>query len=158
MQKEQIQEFTRKITQSNKSGLTVVTYEILFVYLTDAVNALKEKKWEDHKQSIRHAQRCINELINTLNFSYELSAELYRIYSYCRELLASAIYKRRETELLECEELMKMLYVGFVEAASADDSAPLMMNAEQVYAGYTYGKNDINESKLNMHSNRGFFA
>ena len=97
-------------------------------------------------------------LINTLNFSYELSAELYRIYSYCRELLAAAIYKRRDSELLECEELMKMLYEGFVEAASADDSAPLMTNTEQVYAGYTYGKNDINESKLNMHSNRGFFA
>ena len=33
MQKEQIQEFISKITLSNRTGLTVVTYEILFVYL-----------------------------------------------------------------------------------------------------------------------------
>ena len=43
MQKEQIQEFTSKITLSNRSGLTVVTYEILFAYLTDAKKALKEE-------------------------------------------------------------------------------------------------------------------
>ena len=158
MQKEQIQEFTRKITQSNKSGLTVVTYEILFVYLADTTDALKEKNWEAYKQNIRQAQRCMNELISTLNFSYELSADLYRIYAYCRELLATALYKRSEAELLECEKLMKMLYVGFVEVAESDDSAPLMRNTEQVYAGYTYGRSDVNESKLGGASNRGFFA
>lgn len=158
MQKEQIQEFTRKITQSNKTGLTVVTYDIFFVYLTDAVKALKDSEWEMYKQSIRHAQRCINELINTLNFSYELSGDLYRTYAYCRELLATAIYKRNEAELQECEELMKMLYVSFVKVAESDDSAPLMRNTEQVYAGYTYGRSDINESNPNALSNRGFFA
>lgn len=158
MQKEQIQEFTRKITQSNKTGLTVITYDIFFVYLKDAINALENKEWDVHKQSIRQAQRCINELINTLNFAYELSAELYRTYAYCRELLATAIYKRNNVELQECEELMRMLYVGFVKVAESDDSAPLMKNTEQVYAGYTYGKNDINESNPNVSSNRGFFA
>lgn len=158
MQKEQIQEFTRKITQCNRTGLTVVTYDIFFVYLTDAVNALKGKSWDEYKQSIRLAQRCLNELINTLNFSYVLSAELYRTYVYCRELLATAMYKRSEIELHECEELMNMLYVSFAQIAKADDSAPLMKNTEQVYAGYTYGRNDINESSTNVASNRGFFA
>ena len=158
MQKEQIREFTRRITQSNKTGLTVVTYDIFFAYLTDAVNALKDQTWDIYKQSIRQAQRCLNELINTLNFSYELSAELYRTYVYCRELLATAIYKRSEVELQECETLMKLLYVGFVKVAESDDSAPLMRNTEQVYAGYTYGRSDINESSANVSSNRGFFA
>ena len=43
MQKEQIQEFTSKITLSNRTGLTVVTYEILFVYLNDAKKVLEEE-------------------------------------------------------------------------------------------------------------------
>ena len=158
MRKEQIQEFTRRITQSNKTGLTVVTYDIFFVYLTDAVNALRDEKWDVYKQGIRQAQRCLNELISTLNFSYELSAELYRTYAYCRELLATAIYKRSEVELQECEELMKILYAGFVKVAESDDSAPLMRNTQQVYAGYTYGRSDVNESNPNELSNRGFFA
>ena len=155
MQKEQIQEFTSKITLSNRSGLTVVTYEILFAYLEDARSALKEERFEDYKQVIRQAQKCISELMVTLDFSYGLAAELYRIYAYAKELLAKAMYKRSEAEIDEC--LMRMLYTSFVEVAKTDDSAPLMKNTEQVYAGYTYGRSDVNSSS-DANPSRGFFV
>lgn len=157
MQKEQIQEFTSKITLSNRSGLTVVTYEILFAYLADARSALKEERYEDYKHVIRQAQKCVSELMVTLNFSYELAAELYRIYAYAKELLAKAMYKRSEAEIDECENLMRMLYTSFVEVAKTDDSAPLMKNTEQVYAGYTYGRSDVNSSS-DANPSRGFFV
>ena len=157
MQKEQIQEFTSKITLSNRTGLTVVTYEILFVYLADAKCALKEERYDDYKQVIRQAQKCISELMVTLDFSYELAAELYRIYSYSKELFAKAMYKRSEIEISECENLMRMLYVSFVEVAKTDKSAPLMKNTEQVYAGYTYGRSDVNSS-TDVNPSRGFFV
>lgn len=158
MQKEQIQEFTRRITQSNRTGLTVVTYDIFFAYLSDARKALNSKEWDAYKQSIRQAQKCVNELADTLNFSYEMASELYRIYVYCRELLATALYKRSDIELQECETLMRLLYDSFVRIAQNDDSAPIMKNTEQVYAGYTYGRSDVNENSANGSSNRGFFA
>ena len=153
MQKEQIQEFTSKITMSNRTGLTVVTYEILFTYLADVKCALKEERYDDYKQAIRQAQKCISELMVTLDFSYDLATELYRIYSYGKELLAKAMYKRSEAEIVECENLMRMLYTSFVEVAKTDKSAPLMKNTEQVYAGYTYvnSSSDVNPS-------RGFFV
>ena len=157
MQKEQIQEFTSKITLSNRTGLTVVTYEILFAYLADAKSALKEERFEDYKQAIRQAQKCISELMVTLNFSYDLAAELYRVYAYGKELLAKALYKRSDAEIDECEQLMRMLYVSFVEVAKTDDSAPLMRNTEQVYAGYTYGRSDVNSSS-DANPSRGFFV
>ena len=157
MQKEQIQEFTSKITLSNRTGLTVVTYEILFVYLADAKSALKEERFEDYKQAIRQAQKCISELMVTLDFSYELALELYRVYAYGKELLAKAMYKRSEAEIDECESLMKMLHASFVEVAKTDDSAPLMRNTEQVYAGYTYGRSDVNSSS-DVNPSRGFFV
>lgn len=157
MQKEQIQEFTSKITLSNRTGLTVVTYEILFVYLADAKSALKEERFEDYKQAIRQAQKCISELMVTLDFSYELALELYRVYAYGKELLAKAMYKRSEAEIDECENLMKMLHASFVEVAKTDDSAPLMRNTEQVYAGYTYGRSDVNSSS-DVNPSRGFFV
>lgn len=157
MQKEQIQEFTSKITLSNRSGLTVVTYEILFAYLADAKSALKEERYEDYKQVIRQAQKCISELMVTLNFSYELATELYRVYAYSKELLAKAMYKRSEAEIDECENLMRMLYTSFVEVAKTDNSAPLMKNTEQVYAGYTYGRSDVNSSS-DANPSRGFFV
>jgi len=157
MQKEQIQEFTSKITLCNRTGLTVVTYEILFAYLADAKSALKEERFEDYKQAIRQAQKCISELMVTLNFSYELAAELYRVYAYGKELLAKAMYKRSEAEIDECESLMRMLHASFAEVAKTDDSAPLMRNTEQVYAGYTYGRSDVNSSS-DANPSRGFFV
>ena len=157
MQKEQIQEFTSKITLSNRTGLTVVTYEIFFAYLADAKVALKEEHWDEYKQAIRQGQKCIGELMVTLNFAYDLSAELYRIYSYGKELLAKAIYKRSEAEIIECETLLRMLYTSFVQVAQTDTSPVLMQNTEQVYAGYTYGRNDVNSSS-DVNPSRGFFV
>jgi len=157
MQKEQIQEFTSKITMSNRTGLTVVTYEILFTYLADVKCALKEDRYDDYKQAIRQAQKCISELMVTLDFSYDLAVELYRIYAYGKELLAKAMFKRSETEIAECENLMRMLYASFVEVAKTDKSAPLMKNTEQVYAGYTYGRNDVNSSS-DVNPSRGYFV
>ena len=158
MQKEQIQEFTRRITQSNKTGLVVVTYDILFAYLSDAKEARTKEQWDEFKQAIRQAQRCLSELVETLDFSYDLAAELYRTYVYCKEILATALFKRSEEELLECESLMKLLYESFVEIAEADDSEPIMKNTEQVYVGYTYGRNDVNSGNPNATTNRGFLA
>lgn len=157
MQKEQIQEFTSKITLSNRTGLTVVTYEILFVYLADAKSALKEERWDDYKTSIRKAQKCVTELMETLNFTYDLSMELHRIYGYGKELLAKAMYKRSEAEIDECETLLRMLYESFVKVAETDKSPILMQNTEQVYAGYTYGRNDVNSSS-DVNPSRGFFV
>lgn len=158
MQKEQIQEFTAKITLSNRTGLTVVTYEILFAYLADARSALQEKNWVNYKQALRQAQRCIHELIVTLDFTYELAAELHRIYMYGKELLATALYKRKEAEISECETLFRMLYESFVKVAETDQSEPLMQNTQQVYAGYTYGRHDVNVSSADVNPSRGFFV
>lgn len=158
MQKEQIQEFTSKITLSNRTGLTLVTYEILFAYLADAKNALEEKRWDNYKQAIRQAQKCIDELIGTLDFTYSLAGELYRIYMYGKEQLATALYKREEPEILECEKLLKMLYDSFEKVAQTDQSEPLMKNSEQIYAGYTYGRKDVNINSSGLNQSRGFFV
>ena len=60
-------------------------------------------------------------------------------------------------DLSRSREMLESLYDAFKEAAKQDTSAPLMQNAQQVYAGYTYGKNDVNEN-CQLDSSRGFFA
>ena len=46
---------------------------------------------------------------------------------------------------------------SFEKAAADDKSAPLMDNAQKVYAGMTYGKGRLTESFIND-DNRGFLA
>ena len=63
MKKSEIQEFTRRITQSNGSNLVVITYEIFFAHMQDAKCAYENVEWEEFKQSIRQGQRAIQEYI-----------------------------------------------------------------------------------------------
>ena len=46
MEKEKITEFTRRISQCNRSGLTLITYEICFVHCVDAKKAYAQKEHE----------------------------------------------------------------------------------------------------------------
>ena len=52
---------------------------------------------------------------------------------------------------------MKKLRSSFETVAAGDKSAPLMDNAQKVYAGMTYGKGRLTESFIND-DNRGFLA
>lgn len=158
MKKEQIQEFTRRVSQSNKGGLIIVIYDIYFTYLCDAKEAYAKEEWEEYKIAVRHAQRAIGELMASLDFSYELAAELYRTYIFCRDTLAKAIYKRDIGEIELAERLMKRLYDAFSETMKQDTSLPLMSNTQQVYAGYTYGKEDLVETYQDFSTSRGFLV
>lgn len=158
MEKEQILDFTRRISQSNRSGLTVINYEIIFAYLDDAKKAYQEEKWEAFKVALRKAQNSVGELMQTLDFSYDISRNLYRIYVFCKDSLAAAMYKRSLTEIENAEKMLRKLYQSFCKVAETDSSAPMMKNTQQVYAGYTYGKGDLVENCQELDKSRGFFA
>ena len=115
MEKEQILDFTRRISQSNRSGLTVINYEIIFAYLDDAKKAYQEEKWEEFKVALRKAQNSIGELMQTLDFSYDISRNLYRIYVFCKDSLAAAMYKRSLTEIENAEKMLRKLYQNFID-------------------------------------------
>ena len=150
MKKEQIMDFTRRISQSNRGGLVIVIYDIFFAYMEDTKEAHDNGEWENYKTALRNASKTISELISSL--------ELYRIYVFCRETLAKAMYKRDLKEVELAENLMKKLYTAFAEVMKEDTSAPLMRNTQQIYAGYTYGKNDLVETYQDFDTSRGFLV
>ena len=54
-------------------------------------------------------------------------------------------------------EVMGKLKEAFIKVAKQDNSAPVMKNTQQVYAGLTYGKGSLNEVLLTGNdSNRGY--
>ena len=161
------QEFTgaeQAIADINAKGgvkgdkLVIVIYDIFFAYMEDTKEAHDNGEWENYKTALRNASKTISELISSLDFSYELAGELYRIYVFCRETLAKAMYKRDLKEVELAENLMKKLYTAFAEVMKEDTSAPLMRNTQQIYAGYTYGKNDLVETYQDFDTSRGFLV
>lgn len=155
MTKEQIQEYTLRITRANRSRLIVIVYELALSYLDTAIKAFDEGDHETFKSNASYANKCVGDLLEALDFNYEPSYPLMRIYVYVSKLIALAPIKRDKEGLLVAKRLLTKLKKSFDDIAAQDNSEPLMSNTQEVYAGLTYGKGSLNES-IDSASNRGF--
>lgn len=152
------QDFTRRLSQCNSGGMIVIIYEICFAYMEDARQAHAKGRHDEMKAAIRKAQNVLDELIGSLNFAYEISSNLYALYVFCKHELARTLYENRMDGLEEADKVMRRLYHSFAEAAKQDTSAPIMSNTQQIYAGMTYGRNQLNENDMDYDRQRGFFV
>jgi len=162
MDQELRQAFTRRLSQCNRSELVVIIYEIYFASTEAARN---KKSAGDHigfKKSLRRAADCQSQLMQSLDLQYEVSYNLRQIYDYCRRLVFRALAENNIDYLQESDHLMGKLQKSFVEVAKNDDSAPLMQNAQTVYAGFTYGRGSLGTGALTENyeqtTNRGFLV
>lgn len=149
--------FQRRLSQCNKGEMIVIMYDILFAYMDEAKEEHRSGNYTGYKEAIKQGQKTLDMLMNALDFHYDISKELYRLYVTSKNLLAKAIYQNRTDGIDEAEEIMRRLYVGFCEAAKSDNSAPLMQNVQKVYAGMTYGRSSLNENLMD-NNNRGFLV
>ena len=148
--------FQRRLSQCNKGEMIIIMYDILFAYLEEAKEEHSKSNYEGYKDAIKQGQKTLDMMIQALDFQYDISKELHRLYATSKTFLAKAIYQNRIDGICEAEEILKRLYQGFVEAAKSDNSAPLMQNVQKVYAGMTYGRTSLNENM--MDNNRGFLV
>ena len=145
-------DFTLRIAQANRSGLTVIIYEMCLVYLKEAMEDV------DRAENIARARSCVDELKESLNFEYEPASQLLHLYVHVNKLLVQAAAGGRKEPLTEAESIIRRLHDEFQKVSETDDCPPLVHNAQEVYAGYTYGKNDINVNIGNDEKGRGFLA
>ncbi len=143
-------DFTLRITQANRTQLTVIIYEICLAYLDDAIAG------NDIQENIGRARKCVDECKRSLNFEYELAEQLLHLYIHINKLLARAAVSGRAKPLREAARIVRNLRDAFQKVSETDDSAPLTQNAQEVYVGYTYGKTDVNVSVGGDTQERGF--
>lgn len=158
MKKESIQAYTNRIIQANRSELVVITYEIVIENIQNAQSSFLNSKVE-FACDLQNAQKFLKELIVSLDFQYEISNQLLSIYLFINKTLIESKQKNSITLLPRIEGILKNLMSSFQKISEQDKSGPVMMNAETIYAGLTYGKNDLNEVKVGSNEeSRGFLA
>lgn len=159
MEKDKIQEFTLRVTQASKTELVVILYDILLSDIKEANRYFIEGDLKAYFQELKHAGKCVNELMATLDYRISLSRDLLSLYSYVNKTLIAAQMKKDATLLSSVVSVITKLQVAFSEISKQDTTGPVMVNTQQVYAGLTYGKGTLNESYLNSYDqNRGFKA
>jgi flagellar protein FliS len=156
MKKEKLQEYTLRITQSNRTQLVVVIYEIILSYLEDARETGVQGDWEGFGEAVGKASAFVKELVSALDFQYEISGQLFELYLYANRCLTFARRKKDTEELKGAEIVIRGLKESFEVLAAADTSAPVMKNTQAVYEGFTYGKDSRNQIFQNGKENRGF--
>ena len=158
MTKERKQEYTLRISQANKTQLVVIIYEMLLDYLEDARMAHESGDKELFIGSVHKAESCIRELMASLHMEYAPAGGLLSLYVYAVKELSKAILHNSVEELDHVERIMKKLHEAYATISKDDTSAPVMENTQSIYAGLTYGKNQLMESLSNEGSLRGIRA
>ncbi len=149
------QQYTLRISQANRSELTVILYEMLLSYIDDVKKAHTNKDRAAFREGIRKANGCVKELLASLDYSYEISYGLSNLYLYVSRELALVDVRNRPEGLEAVEMVIKGLCESFRKVSEQDKSDALMHNTQAVYAGLTYGKSDLNESLYSQGGSRG---
>lgn len=156
MNSEKKQEFTRRISQANSTEMIVIIYDMTLEYLKDARSAIDGNADELHA-AVGHVQGCFGELCNSLDYKYEPAATLRSLYGYCIRKIGSFAIRKEASILDDIERVVKPLRDAYDKVKGENTSGPVMGNSQEVYAGLTYGRNNLNEN-MASNSNRGFLV
>lgn len=156
MTREMKQIYTRRITQANRTQLIVILYDMILTYLEDAITAQEIGCEQEFKKDMRCARNCISDLRNSLDFTYDLSRNLFAIYAFADRELAHDMNGITAEHISQITGMFQKLRDAYNTISKEDDSQPLMENAQNVYAGFTYGKTDVNESMFHYGATRGY--
>lgn len=147
-----------RITESNRTELIAVMYDMIETYFDDACHAWERSDTEAFKQHVRGADRVLKELSDILDFKYEISGNLYALYTWCRQQLSLTMTKNSLSGIENAKRVLIPLGDSFRKLAKEDKSGPVMKNREKVTYGATYGRSDISENIGAADTNRGYFA
>jgi flagellar protein FliS len=159
MNKEAIQFFTARITQASRSELVVILYEMTLTSIEEAERSYMENDLNNFDKELKAAQRNVCELMSALDYRYKISYDLLSLYLYTNKNIITAIVRQNPITLQKAKAVLKKLLAGFEEVSKADTSGPMMRNAQQLYAGLTYGRGSLNETFIDSsNKSRGFIA
>ena len=156
MTKELKQEFTLRITQANKTQLITILYEMVLLYLDEAKEVIDAEDKTAYKATIRKIRGCMDELTASLHLEYELAQNLLQLYLYINKELIQANLHFQKENLEHVEFIVEKLHKAYRQIEGQDASGPVMGNTQTVYAGLTYGRNNLTENITDPSANRGF--
>ncbi len=138
MTSEKKQEYTRRITEANPTGVVALTYEIAKGYYEDAITAFRAGDRDTYRLEISRGNKCIEQLILSLDPSYGISIYLLRIYNYILECARKASFTYDTGELKEPVEILTKIGGTFEEIAPQDKRSAGVQGGAEVYDGLTY--------------------
>ncbi|MFI3200076.1 MAG: flagellar protein FliS [Eubacteriales bacterium] len=152
------QQFSARVGAANRSQMIVIIYEVMLIYLGEAMDYHAKNQRMEFSKAIKKSRACLEELYVSIQEENELAQNFMQVYEYCGSELTQADIHFTIAPLKDVEEIIDRFREAYVEVAKKDSSSSVMSNAESIYAGLTYSKNDLNENLDLQSTNRGFLV
>ncbi len=150
--------WSARIVNATPSQLVLIIYELIFESIDEAIDYLRNKKYSDCESSLDRARKLIMELTHDLKMQSTLEYDFLSLYLFVNKLIIQGYCRRDEQKLIKAKKILTNLYNGLCEAEKkVPKEEAVIKNAQQIYAGLTYGKGTLNES-MAEDINRGFKA
>ena len=151
-------DYVRRIVNASPTQLVVITYEIALDYISEAKRYLEEGDDKEFRNNLSLAHEFVQQLTSNLDMSYDISWELMSIYLYTGKLLSQSGASNETIHLDNASEILNNLLTSWHELEKLDGiESPALENAQQVFAGLTYGRDGLDEFVMDDNS-RGFKA
>lgn len=147
------EEYASRISSANRVGLVVINFDLIIDYLKEAKENISDEK--SFMRNIKKSREFLREMRLSLNMDYEISKDYIAAYRFIDRLIASYLFSKSEEKYALALELLNKFRKTWSEV-SEEDAALVMQNAEQIYAGLTYGKNGRLNEYIDTRADRGF--
>ena len=106
--------------------------------------------------NLTRTRKCVDNLIEALNFDIDISNQLFALYNFVKKNLMNARITRTDRGLKDAVKVLKDMREIFVELAKLDNSGVMMDSTQHVVTGMTYGKGVLNDSVVNADKSTTF--
>lgn len=156
MTDEKKQAYTVRITQANPTQLCVILYEILLDYLEEAQAAYNRGDRVAFRIALDKSRGALSQLLDSVHSGHPISDNLKELYAFSLREIAKADAGNRVEPLQGVKKCMQQLHDAYADISAKDTRGQVMVNAQTVYAGLTYGRNALNENLTDQGNRRGF--
>lgn len=148
--------FRNRIGNANRTQMIVVVYDIALEYINSAVSEYGEGNVPQFLSNVTAALKCVESLMDCLDFEYEISKQLLELYVYVNKCLLKGKLKMNMDFLKEAEYIIVQMRDAFMQVSLSDTTGPLMDSTRHVEVGMTYGKGSLNENIVDPEGNHSF--
>ena len=106
----------QQIMTATPEALTLMLYNGSLRFMTEGIEAIEKKDYEQANTSLQKAQRIISEFRMTLKMEYEISNQLLPLYNYVYDRLVEGNLKSDASKVEEAKGIITELRDAWAQA------------------------------------------
>ena len=106
----------QQVMTATPEALTLMLYNGCLKFMTEGIDALGQKNFEQANTSLQKAQNIISEFRLTLNMEYEISHQLFPLYNYVYDRLVEGNMKSDVKQIEEAKSIVTELRDAWMQA------------------------------------------